>query len=107
MNDDGYGNVRIYKVVDQDKIYINETAGTVNYTTGKVTLTSFKPVSLYDVSESEIKITVVPNKSDLYSRRNLILVIDQDNINVTATKESLRYDPYDASAASFPYNTGT
>ena len=107
LDDDGSGNVRIYKIVDQDKIYINETAGTINYTTGKVTLTSFKPVSIYDAAESEIRITVTPNKSDLYSRRNLILILDEDYIDVTATKESLRYDPYNASASSFPYNTGT
>lgn len=107
LDDDGSGSLRVYKVVDQAKIYLNNGIGTINYTTGKLTLVSFNPVSIEDPSESELKITVTPNDFDLQSRRNLILLIDRDNIAVSAFPETLRYDPYDASASSFPYNTGT
>ena len=107
LDDDGYGVLRVYRLVDQSKVYVNSSIGTVEYSTGKITLSSFNPVSISNADESEISLTVIPNKSDLYSRRNTILMIDSDNIAVTATAETLRYDPYDASAASFPYNTGT
>ena len=107
LDDDGYGVVRIYRLVNQTKIYVNDSIGTVDYDTGKITLTSFNPISIVNADEYEIILTVTPNKSDIYSRRNLILIIDPDLISVTATPESLRYDPYDASASSFPYNTGT
>ena len=106
LDDDGYGRIRIYRLVNQSKVYVNNI-GTIDYDTGKITLTSFNPVSIVNADEYELIITVTPNKSDIYSRRNLILIIDSDLVSVTATPETLRYDPYDASASSFPYNTGT
>jgi hypothetical protein len=107
LDDDGYGHIRIYRLVNQSKVYVNNNIGTIDYDTGKITLTSFNPISIVNADEYELIITVTPNKSDIYSRRNLILIIDSDLVSVTATPETLRYDPYDASASSFPYNTGT
>jgi len=105
LDDDGSGNMRIYKLVNQDKIYINSSAGTIDYTTGKIVLPKFKPLSFYPTTNTNIQITVIPKNKDIYSRRNLILVFDNNNISVTATPETVRYDPYKSSASSFPNNT--
>lgn len=107
LDDDGYGIVRLYKLVNQTKVYLNESIGTINYTTGKIVLTNFKPVSFYPTSNTNIKLTVIPNKDDIFSRRNLVLLFDEDNISVNAVAETLRYDPNNTSASSFPFNTGT
>ena len=41
LNDDGKGNVRMYYVVDgTTKTYKDNTAGTIDYKTGQVILTS-------------------------------------------------------------------
>jgi len=107
LDDDGRGNIRLYRLVNQTKVYLNSNQGTINYTTGKITLTNFKPVSLYPTTNTTIDITVIPNKNDVYSRRNLILLFDETSISVNCQIESIRFDPYNSSASSFPFNTGT
>lgn len=100
IDDDGNGNIGIYKLLNGVKIYLTTTAGTINYDTGRITLLNFAPQSL-DSGISTIDFSVVPRNRDIYSRRNQILIASLDDISVTATPQTLRYDPYSASASSF------
>jgi hypothetical protein len=101
MDDDGRGNIRIYKLVNGSKIYINETAGTIDYTTGKIKLPNFVPQYLNPETNTTISLTVIPKSNDISARRNQILLLNSEDITVTATPQTLRYDPYSASATAF------
>ena len=52
LNDDGQGNVRMYYLVSGVKTYQNNTQGTINYTTGQVTLTSLNIASVSNIGGS-------------------------------------------------------
>lgn len=101
LDDDGNGIVRIYKLVGGEKIYLNKSIGTINYTTGKINLTNFAPQYLANPEDTDIILTVIPREKDIASRRNQILIVSEENITVTSTPLTLRYDPYKASGSSF------
>ena len=103
LDDDGYGNVRIYTRVGEDRIYLNRKAGTVNYETGIVELKAFSPLGIPDGSV-EVKITVTPNRSDIFVRRNQVLIINPDNVGVVVVQEKTVIDRK-ASDSGFPFRT--
>jgi len=86
MDDDGYGVVRIYKLDGANKIVVIKNIGTIDYTTGLVTLRNFKAEYLAD-GATTLSLTVVPKKKDIFGRRNQILMIDSTGISVTAIPE--------------------
>jgi hypothetical protein len=92
FDDDGVGNLRLYYLVSGVRTYINNTAGTVDYEKGKITINSIviTGVGLVDnQSSSQVRITALPNSNDITPVRNQILEIDQINTtyisNVDAT----------------------
>jgi hypothetical protein len=89
LEDDGFGNIRIYKIVNNAKITIKSNIGSVDYETGLITLKNFAPVSLAG-GRTEIRITVQPRDKDIFSRRNQILEIDTDIAAVTAIPEKTK-----------------
>lgn len=104
LDDDGYGKVRIYKLVSGEKIYINENAGTINYTTGKIYLSNFIPQYLRPETQTDIVLTVTPKYQDVSSRRNQILILNLEDITVYAEPKLVKYDPYSNSGTSFVQN---
>jgi hypothetical protein len=101
IDDDGYGKVRIYKLVGGSKIYINENAGTIDYTTGKVTLSNFVPQYLSPETQTDITFSAIPKENDVLARRNQILILNLEDITVTCSPQTFRYDPYSASGSPF------
>lgn len=101
LDDDGYGNVRIYKKVGEERIYLNLKAGTVDYTTGLVQLKAFSPQGIPDGSV-EIKITVSPSEKDIFVRRNQVLAVNPSGINVVMVQEKTVIDN-NASDSKFPF----
>jgi hypothetical protein len=89
LDDDGYGNVRIYKVDGTSKVYINSKAGKIDYAKGTITLNSFKPEYIIPKTNSEIKVTIIPEKQDIKALRNQIILIDNERSNFTVEPESL------------------
>ena len=92
FDDDGVGNLRIYYLVSGVRTYINNTAGTVDYEKGKITISSIVITGVGQVdsqSSARVRITVLPNSNDVTPVRNQILEIDQINTtyisNVDAT----------------------
>lgn len=102
LDDDGRGNVRVYKVVGTEKVYINSKQGKINYSTGKVVLNNFKVEYIKPATDSEIKITVIPETQDIEARRNQIIMIDYDKSNVTVTPETT-FGQNSRTATPFPY----
>ena len=92
MDDDGYGNIRIYKISGgASKIIVNKNTGSINYKTGIIELINFRPMYL-TTGEIELNITVIPNSTDIFSRRNQIIMIDEQQILVTAVPEKTNID---------------
>lgn len=81
FDDNGLGVVRTYKFVGPVKTYTNQNSGTINYTTGTVTLASFKPSSITDTTGS-LDITVQPSVNDIVPSQNQIIVIDPADVVV-------------------------
>lgn len=100
LEDDGYGNIRIYKMVGTQKIVVVKNAGDIDYTTGRVFLRNFFPESL-PTGKVELGITVVPKTADIFARRNQIILIEPNSVKVTAIPEKTVIDR-SASDAAFP-----
>ena len=91
LDDDGSGNIRRYYFDGGVRVYVNNTQGTVNYTTGQVTLNSLNITSISNIrgsSSSVIEITVIPNSNDIVPVRNTIVEIDIANSTVTVEKDT-------------------
>jgi len=91
LDDDGSGNIRRYYFDGGVRVYANSTQGTVDYTTGQVTLNSLNITSISNIrgsSSSVIEITVVPNSNDIVPVRNTIVEIDIANSTVTVEKDT-------------------
>ena len=84
IDDDGSGNIRtFYLLGGTTKTITNATAGTINYTTGEVVLTSFNITSTTN-SDSTIDITIKPDSNDVVPVRNQVVEIDIVKSTVTA-----------------------
>jgi len=91
LDDDGSGNIRRYYFDGGVRVYANNTQGTVDYTTGQVTLNSLNITSISNIrgsSSSVIEITVIPNSNDIVPVRNTIIEIDIANSTVTVEKDT-------------------
>jgi len=91
LNDDGEGNVRMYYLVSGVRTYQNNTQGTINYTTGQVTLTSINIASISNIrgnSSTVIELTVQPRSNDVIPVRDQILEIDVANSTVSVETDS-------------------
>ena len=87
FDDDGKGNLRTYFMSAGARSYTNIVAGTINYTTGAVSIRTLTITSISDVDGStstKIRLTIVPNANDIVALRNQILEIDVANSTVTA-----------------------
>ena len=92
FDDDGNGNMRIFYLVAGVRVYKDETAGTVDYTTGKITINGIFITSVSDVdgaSSTAIRITAIPDSLDIVPVRNQILEIDFTNTTVTGEVDTV------------------
>ena len=93
LNDDGMGNVRMYYIVDgTTNTYQNNNAGTINYKTGEVILTSFNITEVSNVdgaASTKIRLIVTPESNDIIGVRNQVLEIDTTNLIVNANVDTI------------------
>ena len=93
LNDDGQGNIRMFYYSDGTTLtYQDETAGTINYTTGEIEITALNITSISNVdgvASSSIRIVVTPNSTDVVAVRNQILQVDFTNTTVTANEDTI------------------
>ena len=87
-DDDGSGNVRRYYITGSTRVYKDNTAGTINYTTGKVAINSLILSSTTN-TDSTIDFTVLPDSNDVISSRNQLLDITADQISVTGVADTV------------------
>jgi hypothetical protein len=105
FNDDGSGNLRLYYLVAGVLIYQDITAGTVDYTKGKIVIGNINITSVSSVdgaASSVIRLTAIPDSNDIVPVRNQILEIDFTNTIITGDVDTVSTG--DSSAGS-TYNT--
>jgi len=86
LDDDGAGNVRRYRLIGSVRTYANNNQGTINYSTGQITLNSLNMSSIENirgVSSTVIELTVKPNSNDIVPVRDQIVEIDVTNSIIT------------------------
>lgn len=75
------GNLRTFYVkTNGEKVVINSNAGEINYLTGKITLSSFKPTAIASnpyYTNSTLTLNVPPKNTIIQPNRNRILDIDE------------------------------
>ena len=92
FDDDGAGNLRIYNLVSGVRTYFSSTAGTVDYTTGVL---SVSPLFITTVSSvdgnasSTIRFTAIPSSTDIVGKRNQILEIDTLNTTIGGNQDTI------------------
>ena len=72
--------MRVFYYSGEEKVIIANNAGTVAYSNGHVTLTSFKPDSY---AGSTLDFTIKPSTNDLIPVRNQLFTIANTDITVT------------------------
>jgi hypothetical protein len=91
LDDDGAGNIRRYRLVGSVRTYVNNTQGTINYTTGQIILTSLNISSIENIRGSAstvVELTVVPKSNDIVPVRDQILEIDTANSLITVEADT-------------------
>ena len=91
LDDDGSGNIRRYYFVGAVRTYVNNTQGTVNYTTGQITINSLDIASVENIrgaSSTVIEVTVEPASYDIVPVRDQILEIDTANSTITVEADT-------------------
>ena len=88
FDDDGKGNLREYYLSGSTRIYTNSTAGSVNYTTGLITINAINITSTVNV-DSTIDFTMIPNGSDVVATRGILIDISTSDIKVVGEVDTI------------------
>jgi hypothetical protein len=80
--EDNNGIIRIYRQTANENIAVQINAGSIDYTTGIITLTAFAPTAFAD-GGTTLKITAIPANKDILPLRSQILTIVDTDITVT------------------------
>jgi len=86
LDDDGVGNVRRYKLTGSTRVYSITNQGTINYTTGQITLSTLNITSIENIRgnvSTFIELIVVPQSNDIVPVRDQTLEIDLINSSIT------------------------
>jgi len=92
FDDDGEGNLRLYYVVAGVRVYQDETAGTVTYSTGKISINGIYITDVSDVdgaTSTQIRVTATPDSKDIVPVRNQLLEIDFTNSTITGEVDTI------------------
>ena len=91
LDDDGEGNIRLYYLVSGIKTVQNATQGTIDYSTGQITINSLNVASISNirgVTSTKIEITVTPSSNDIVPVRDQILEIDVSNSIINVSEDT-------------------
>lgn len=74
LDEDGMGNLRIFKLDEAEKIYVEENAGKIDYSTGVVDINT---ITVTGTSlNNQIKISVIPDSYDVASKFDVYLAVN-------------------------------
>jgi len=82
FDEDGFGKIRLFDFVDNEKVTVIDQAGTVNYETGAVEINEFDP------QDGIINFTAIPDSFDIISSENTILQIATEDCLVDVLEKN-------------------
>jgi hypothetical protein len=86
LDDDGLGNVRIYRFDDnRQKVTIQANVGTIDYTAGTIEIENFNPTAY---AGNEVKVNCTPDRLDIIPVREQILIMNASDAIITLVGES-------------------
>ena len=91
FDDDGDGNIRRYYLTSGVRQYQDSTAGTITYSTGEIKINSINITSVENVdgaASTVMRLTVIPDSTDIIPVRNQILEIDFVNTTINGTVDT-------------------
>jgi len=91
LDDDGTGNVRLYYLSSGIRTYVNNTQGTITYSTGQISLNSLNVASISNirgVTSTVIELTITPDSNDIVPVRDQIVEIDVSNSNINVIADT-------------------
>jgi hypothetical protein len=86
--DDNNGIIRIYRVSGTQNLGVSQNVGTIDYTTGAIVLTDFRPTAFADGGVS-LRITAVPSENDILPLRGQIVAIRDADITINVINDKL------------------
>ncbi len=88
MDDDGMGNLRAYSLSGgTTKTYLDTNIGSVNYSTGVITINSLNITS--STETAGVTVTAQPSSNDIVPVRNQLIEIDFANANITGQNDTI------------------
>jgi len=88
FDEDGNGNVRRYYLNGSTRVYSDNTAGTIIYSTGVISINSLTYSSTSN-TDSSIDFTMIPSSNDVISTKNQLLDITASEITVSGTADTV------------------
>lgn len=89
FDDDGNGNLRTYYLVGgTTRTYLDTSAGSIDYTTGKVVVDSIT-ISGTSNASGTVDILIQPNSNDIVPVRNQLVEIDLSNTKIKAEVDTI------------------
>ena len=88
FDDDGNGSIRRYYTDGATRVYADNTAGTVDYGTGVISINTLTYSSTSNTDNS-IDFTIIPDSNDVISVRNQLLDITASEISVTGVADTV------------------
>lgn len=87
LDDDTLGNLRLYYLSNSGvKVYVNNTAGTVDYQRGKISINS---IHITSAPGNQVSFTVEPSSYDVISVRNQLIRIDLTKIKIEGISDKI------------------
>ena len=88
FDDDGSGNVRRYSLSGTTRVIADQSAGTIDYTSGKVSINAIKFTSTVN-SDTSIDYTVIPSSDDVVAIRGSLIDISIDDIETSGEIDTI------------------
>ena len=88
FDDDGKGSIRRYYLDGSTRVYSDNGAGTVIYSTGAISINTLTYSSTSN-SDTSIDFTTVPSSNDVISTKSQLLDITANEISVTGVSDSV------------------
>ena len=88
LDDDGAGKMKTYYLTGSTKTTVDSEAGTINYETGEIIITSINITSVSN-ADGTITFTMKPASNDLVPVRNQVFQIDSTNMSVSGSVDTI------------------
>ena len=91
FDDDGNGNLRRYALIGTTRSYVDNQAGSINYSSGYISINNINITAISNVdgeTSTAIRLVITPATNDIVPVRNQLLEIDFTNTTITASVDT-------------------